>query len=84
MSKATPKNDNQGPLGVAIDLVFNLILPVYILEKFSHRLGENGAVWALIIALSFPLGFGLYDYVINNLNSSFFETGNQKSKPKVH
>ncbi|MDZ4662651.1 MAG: VC0807 family protein [Pseudomonadota bacterium] len=59
------KADSQGPLGVAIDLVFNLVLPVYILEKFSHRLGENGAVWALVIALSFPLGFGLYDYIVN-------------------
>lgn len=62
---ASQKNADQGPLAVIIDLSFNLILPVYILEKFSHRLGENGALWALGIALSFPLGFGLYDYIFN-------------------
>ncbi len=59
----SPNQDAQGASSILIDLVFNLALPVLILEKLSHRMGENGPLWALILALSFPLGFGLYDYV---------------------
>lgn len=44
------------------NLIFNIFLPVFILEKASPRLGENGALWALLIALSLPIGYGVVDY----------------------
>lgn len=47
-----------------LELVFNILIPSMILMKLS---GDEylGTVPALIIALLFPLGFGLYDFVKN-------------------
>ena len=42
-----------------ISLVFNIIVPVMILNKGSNSLGTTNA---LLIALAFPIGYGLYDY----------------------
>ncbi len=52
---------SQSPRGFFLDLAFNLVIPVMILQKLSSRFGENGPLFALLIALSFPLGFGFYD-----------------------
>ena len=43
-----------------VDLLFSIIIPSIILMKFS---GENGlgTSTALIVALAFPLGLGLYE-----------------------
>ncbi len=54
----------QTPTGFFLDLAFNLVIPVMILQKLSSRLGENGPLIALVIALSFPLSFGFYDLVV--------------------
>lgn len=57
------KNEN-----ILINLLFNIVLPVLILTKFS---GENylGPVYGLIIALVFPLSYGIYDFIISkNIN----------------
>jgi hypothetical protein len=51
----------QTPTSFFLDLAFNLVIPVMILQKLSSRFGENGPLIALVIALSFPLGFGFYD-----------------------
>ena len=42
-------------------LLLNVVVPAVILMKFSspERLGP---VWGLVIALSFPLGYGIYDF----------------------
>lgn len=45
------------------NLLFNIILPVIILNNLSKHLGNNGPTVALIIALLFPLGYGAYDYI---------------------
>lgn len=47
-----------------LELIFNIAIPSVILMKLS---GDEylGSVNALIIALLFPLGFGLYDFVKN-------------------
>lgn len=52
----SPKREN-----LLVNLVFNLALPFLVLSKLS---GETrlGPVWALILALSFPLGYFLYDF----------------------
>lgn len=48
-----PKQEN-----AFLNLAFNILIPVLILNKASVKIG---AVPALLIALAFPLGFGLYD-----------------------
>ena len=47
-----------------LELIFNIVIPSVILMKLSG--GEYlGSVNALIVALSFPLGYGLYDFIKN-------------------
>lgn len=45
-------------------LIFNVALPVYILNssQLSSRMGEQGPLWALLLALSLPIGYGLRSY----------------------
>lgn len=54
----TEKQEN--PL---INFLFNIIIPVYILNKGSKYLGPDGPMYALIIALAFPVLYGLYDLI---------------------
>lgn len=42
------------------NLAFNIVLPVLILSKFSTE-EYLGPVWGLVIALAFPVGFGLWE-----------------------
>lgn len=46
--------------GFLINLMFNIVIPTLILSKLSedHQLGP---IWALVAALAFPLGFGLWE-----------------------
>lgn len=46
-----------------MNLLFDIVLPVMILNKLSPYLGEGGAFYALILAISLPLGHGLFDYI---------------------
>lgn len=48
--------------GMLANLGFNILLPTLILSKLS---GENyfGPVWGVVIALAFPIGYGIYDYI---------------------
>lgn len=57
MSANPPPREN--PL---VNLVCNLVLPTIVLMKFS---GDRwlGPFWGLLVALSFPLGYGIYDFV---------------------
>lgn len=59
----TSASTHQKPENPLWNLVFNIFLPVFILQKGTPRLGENGALWALLIALSLPIGYGLVDYL---------------------
>lgn len=45
-----------------INILLNVIVPALILTKLSDP-QYLGQLWALIIALAFPLGYGLYDYL---------------------
>ncbi len=58
MSAATkPKHEN-----LWINLICNLIIPTAILSKAS---GDNllGPKWGLIVAVAFPLGYGIHDFI---------------------
>jgi hypothetical protein len=50
---AAPKQEN-----AFLNLIFNIVIPVLILNKASAKIG---AFNALLIALAFPLCFGLFD-----------------------
>lgn len=45
------------------ELIFTIALPVFLLNKLSDQFGENGPVIALIVALSFPIGYFLWDFL---------------------
>lgn len=49
--------------GPFLNLLFSIILPVLILNKLSPHFGENGPLIALLVALSFPIALGLYDWI---------------------
>ena len=49
-----PKQENQFQ-----SLLFNIVIPVLILNKGSNYLGTTNA---LLIALAFPISYGLYDW----------------------
>ncbi len=46
--------------GFLSSLAFNIIIPVIILSKFSGN-ESLGPVWSIVIALSFPISYGLWD-----------------------
>jgi len=55
MSEPTKKKSN-----FFSNLIFNIVLPAVILSKFSSP-DTLGPVWAVVIALAFPLIFGLWE-----------------------
>jgi hypothetical protein len=57
-----------------LNLTCNIAVPTLVLMKLSyeHRLGP---VWALLLAVSFPLGYGLYDYVARKKMNFFSVVG---------
>lgn len=61
MSAATAKIEKQENL--LINILFNVAAPALILVKLS---GETrlGPVWALIVALAFPICYGSYDLIV--------------------
>ncbi len=55
-----------------INIAANIIIPVTILNKTEHFPGgENKAVLALVVALAFPLCYGLWDYFKNSRTNYF-------------
>jgi len=50
------------PENVFVNLLFNVALPAILMAQLSK---ENllGPAWGLVVALLFPLGYGLYDFV---------------------
>ena len=52
----SPKREN-----MFLNLAFNILIPVIILSKFS---GEEhlGPEWGIVVALAFPIGYGIKDY----------------------
>lgn len=48
------------PGGFLSNMLFNIIVPVVILTRFS---GEQhlGPIWSIVIALAFPIGYGLWE-----------------------
>jgi intracellular septation protein A len=59
-SKASVKTNQPKSGGFFSNLAFNIIIPVVILTKFS---GDTalGPIWSIVVALSFPIGYGLWE-----------------------
>lgn len=57
MPSAPAKKEN-----LLINLVFNLLIPTLILSKFSKE-GLLGPVIGLVVALAFPVGYGVWDFL---------------------
>lgn len=54
-SSETPKRG-----GFLSNLAFNIVIPVIILSKFSGA-EDLGPAWSIVVALSFPISYGLWD-----------------------
>jgi len=50
------------PNNTLLELIFNIVIPSVILMKLSGS-EYLGSLFALIIALLFPIGYGLYDFI---------------------
>lgn len=58
------KKNKQSLNDMLMNIAFNIIIPVMILKKVPEKWdNENAAVIALVVALSFPIGFFIYDYI---------------------
>jgi hypothetical protein len=71
-----PDSTSQKKPSLLINLAFNIIIPTLILTKLSGDGSVDGSwglgiKWALIVALSFPLAYGLKD-LIENGKVNFF------------
>jgi intracellular septation protein A len=61
MSTQTPA---KRPNNTLLELIYNIAIPSVVLMKLS---GDEylGSLYALIVALLFPIGYGLYDFIKN-------------------
>ncbi|MEO6568133.1 MAG: VC0807 family protein [Opitutaceae bacterium] len=57
MSLPPPKREN-----LLLNLVCNIALPTFVLTKLSTE-NRLGPLWGLLVALAFPVTYGLYDLV---------------------
>jgi hypothetical protein len=58
MSKPAAKPEN-----FFLNLICNVVLPTLVLTKFSTD-KWLGPVWGLVVALAFPITYGLYDFAV--------------------
>jgi len=65
MTKQAEKKEN--PL---LNLALNVIIPVLVLTKLS-KAEYLGTTWGLIVALMFPLGYGIYDFLAREKKVNF-------------
>jgi intracellular septation protein A len=68
-SQPKPKKES-----MLANLLMNIVIPTLILTKLSGD--ENlGATWGLVVALAFPVGYGLRDFLINKKFNVFSALG---------
>lgn len=60
------------PENPILNLVFNIFLPIFILNKGGAYVGP---FWALVIALAFPLSYGIYDKLRRKTVNTFSVIG---------
>lgn len=74
VTQATTNPDKQPRQRPFVDLIISIVIPSVILMKFS---GEDklGSTHALIIALAFPIGYGLYEFFVNGKRNGMAALG---------
>jgi hypothetical protein len=60
MSTDEKKDRRENPL---LNLGLNIVIPVIILVRFSGD-DQLGPVYGLLVALAFPVGYGIYDFAV--------------------
>ena len=55
-SNVKPKREN-----MLLNILFNIAIPAIILSKFSGE-DQLGPAWGIVVALAFPIGYGIKDY----------------------
>ena len=55
--------DSKNKKNPLYELMFNIVIPVLLLNKLSSQFEENGPLIALVVALSFPIGYFLWDLI---------------------
>ncbi|MEW6998684.1 VC0807 family protein [Colwelliaceae bacterium BS250] len=63
MSTQTPPTTKR-PNNTLLELIYNIVIPSVILMKLSGP-EYLGSVYALVVALLFPIGYGLHDFIKN-------------------
>jgi intracellular septation protein A len=62
VTSTPPRPVKQKKSGFFSNLMFNIVIPAVILSKFSGET-QLGPVWGVVVALAFPLLFGLWELV---------------------
>lgn len=68
MNAVTSEKPKRG--GMLANIAFNIVIPVVILSKFSGA-DYLGPAWAIVVALAFPIGYGLWDLKISGKINAF-------------
>src|SRR5476651_1425302 len=50
------------PENLLVNLAFNVAIPAVLMAQLSKE-NRLGPVWGLVVALLFPLGYGVYDFI---------------------
>lgn len=66
---AAPKAEN-----LLLNLVCNVALPAVLMAQLSKE-NRLGPAWGLVVALAFPLGYGIYDFVVRRKTNLFSVLG---------
>ncbi len=69
MSPPKPKREN-----LLLNLICNIALPTIVLTKLSGD-GRLGPQWGMVVALLFPLGYGIYDLIQRKKTNLFSIVG---------
>jgi len=56
--------------GFLSNLLFNIVIPVVILTKFSQE-SALGPVWSIVVALAFPVAYGLWEMRVTGKVNGF-------------
>lgn len=59
---ANPVNNQVPRENPLLSLFFNILIPVFVLNQLTKRLGEDGPLIALLVGLSFPILYGVWDF----------------------
>lgn len=69
VTSPSPKKEN-----LLLNLACNLAIPTFVLMKLSTE-GRLGPQWGMVVALTFPLGYGIYDLIQRKKTNLFSVIG---------